>query len=341
MSNSSGSIVPYIAPPPPGSPFLALPAEIRNMIYAYLFREGESSVTLLARHRGGYIAMSDSLSMVATCRQIYREATSFMLRSRQPRLRITQPQTVLSLMLQNVQIEHSVMDAMMRQQPRNISVTYDLDSHSMVSNIPPLWHASSDLRKYMARRMEGDITVNTSITDEFRALASWAQSGRGGFADTLLPYWETMIRMRFPSEHAQFDAIKFVIATASLSADTILTSCVVGEENHSRGHMLFLTDVRSQLLLFVHKLLQRPDKGALTPCPVIWMSIYRLLEHADFLIQDQGIESIPFVQGDEFVSGYSFVDEYTVPHLVDGRLDLENTLLGLAVRLAVIMRDEP
>ncbi|KAF3038614.1 hypothetical protein E8E12_001850 [Didymella heteroderae] len=76
--------------------FLVLPAEVRHMIYHYLFPEGRSAVQLLKRNAGkGYISMSDRLGMIATCRQIYREATGVL--QEQNRLAIVKPETFRQL----------------------------------------------------------------------------------------------------------------------------------------------------------------------------------------------------------------------------------------------------
>jgi hypothetical protein len=71
---------------------LKLPAEIRNMIYTWLFPQGRSAVQLLARHRGGYIAMGDCLGLLTTCRQVYHEVSS-LLRSER-RFVVIQPKTL-------------------------------------------------------------------------------------------------------------------------------------------------------------------------------------------------------------------------------------------------------
>lgn len=76
--------------------FLDLPPEIRNMIYCCVFPRGQAVVQLLARHSGkGYIAMSDRLELLYTCRQIYKEAASLLQTSRT--FKVVQPRSLRHL----------------------------------------------------------------------------------------------------------------------------------------------------------------------------------------------------------------------------------------------------
>jgi hypothetical protein len=74
---------------------LDLPAELRNMIYTWLFPTGQSAVRLLARHRGGYIDMGECLGLLTTCRQVYDEVSS-LLRSER-RFVVVQPKTIVDM----------------------------------------------------------------------------------------------------------------------------------------------------------------------------------------------------------------------------------------------------
>lgn len=128
-------------------PFLELPAEIRNLIYGYLFPECPAMVQLLARHSGeGYVTISDRLGLLCTCRQVYEETTSF-LRS-QRRVKIVQPASLQRLFqagcyvhrYYNVAPEGPLTSYFLP--PEGIRLTYDLDDHTLNRNTPEVMYVN-------------------------------------------------------------------------------------------------------------------------------------------------------------------------------------------------------
>lgn len=154
--------------------FLELPAEIRNMIYTWLFPAGNSAVQLLARYNGGYIDMGDCLGLLATCRQVYHELSS-LLRSER-RFVVVQPKTIVDVLhpiSKHPELSRRVMDHVCHDCV--FEIRYDLDKRTKEKNGPPFYEVCHRICNkdvwYFFFRLR--ITATTSYP--FKGLEEWGQ----------------------------------------------------------------------------------------------------------------------------------------------------------------------
>lgn len=175
----------------PGSPsksFLDLPPEIRNMIYCCVFPKGEAAVELLARHSGkGYIAMSDRLHLLYTCRQIYEETTSLLQAAR--RFKVVQPRSLRYLIggcLCVTRCYHNYANDILRHiiPQEGLFFDYDMDRGTVNKNFPALFYVNQCFRDRCLNRaphLRFSAHTSTSSTDpisaSFGSLRSWLKHG--------------------------------------------------------------------------------------------------------------------------------------------------------------------
>ncbi|KAJ4368660.1 hypothetical protein N0V86_009569 [Didymella sp. IMI 355093] len=303
--------------------FLDLPAEVRNMIYYYLFPEGRSAVQLLKRNVDqGYIDMSDRLGIVATCRQTYKEATSVL--QEQGRLVIAQPKT-LKRLIQELWMDDDVyydsddgelFDHHILQQVvplQGIRLDYDLDRRVLVSNAPALMYTNQWLRNMcIANPCGARITALCRTTSaksafsEFQALQTWIKDGHANPTRWDEPYdFKTKIVLAFdisvhiPPADIEFDATAFVRATRRLQRPGLVQVEVISWARYETRSET-VVDIQTRVLLFMWNLIQTHPEARLDPCPTIWFNGMHWALKAEFVDKKGGVRIVM----DEWMSGH-------------------------------------
>lgn len=277
--------------PAPTTPFLELPPEVRNEIYTWLFPTGRSAAQLLTRHNGGYISMSDRLGLLATCKQIHEEVSSLLRGQR--RFKIVQSTTFLDIACVDKEgyrnlglLEYRIMRHLIPC--ATITIHYDLDTHVMNNNIPPLLQTCRDLRQSVAEHMFAKVVVQVSITNRLRELRQWIDSGRYMIQFENLSY-DTRIVLRFPQPDDGDSSDTFLRAGDLIWATQLDTDsdeswnpAIISttSEDAANEEKVFLLSLYSRLLLFIHTILMR-TAGDLDPCPEIWINKDLEVSHVD------------------------------------------------------------
>lgn len=172
----------------PSKSFLDLPAEIRNMVYCCVFPEGKAAVQLLARHSGkGYIAMSDRLQFLYTCRQIYEEATSLLQAAR--RFKVVQPRSLWAIIDRSWVDDESCYSAdsyLLRLliPKEGFFFEFDMDRRTVKTNIPALLHINTNIRETCIASVsqfrfhaETNMSKTEPGSDSFYTLQRWLREG--------------------------------------------------------------------------------------------------------------------------------------------------------------------
>lgn len=280
----------------PATSFFDLPPEIRNEVYNWLFPTGRSAAQLLARRNGGYIPMSDRFDILATCRQVYEEASS-LLRG-QHRFAIVRPKTLFDVMEANFEdveakiIEYVTPDCV-------INVNYDLDHHIMSSDPVSVLQVSRELRERNAYHLTIQITATIAAAGDLRKLRQWTQSGRwqispvaglalGQFARIVLLFSRPS-RDSIAGSH--FDVAELLWATRELPWHANVEAVVADEEETTLRANKDLLHICAILLLFIHTLISQSSNGSI--CPKIWMNEELEVVYADVQREDGSIERVP------------------------------------------------
>ncbi|KAF2993580.1 hypothetical protein E8E13_000236 [Curvularia kusanoi] len=272
-----------------GMSFLELPAEIRNMIYSYVFPEG--AALLLARHSGrGYIAMSDRLELLYTCRQIFEEATSMLKASR--RFTIVQPKTLEYLMDQNCEMpcycleRQGIFEQILARDA--LCYEYDMDRDTVRKNMPALLYVSTTLQDFILtfiRRIKVIAVASTATTrssfTSFNALRDWlTRVPNCLFTHEFDDPFEISIILRFRSEvkYTPLKDIRFEInglpdAMWSESCNGHLlyaTSKVLVEQTRGvTSNTQLLVDVLAELVFFMQSAVRQHPELKGKRCPKI------------------------------------------------------------------------
>jgi hypothetical protein len=303
--------------------FLDLPAEVRNMIYYYLFPEGRSAVQLLKRNVcKGYIDMSDRLGIVATCRQIYKETTGVL--QEQGRLVISQPKTLKEL-IQELWIDDGVcydsddgelFDHHILQHVvplEGIRVDYDLDRRVLLSNAPALMYTNQWLRDMCISTPGGAritalcrATSAKSSFNEFQALQTWIKDGHANptrwdgpcdFKTKIILAFD--ISVHIPPADIEFDATAFVRATRRFQRPHLVQVEVI---SWARCAMRSETvvDIQTRVLLFMWNLIRKHPETRQDPCPTIWFNGMLQPLKAEFVDKKGGVRIVT----DKWMSGH-------------------------------------
>lgn len=343
-----------------GTSLLDLPAEIRNMIYHHLFPAGRSAVQLLRRHKGkSFIAMSDRLGIVATCRQIYNEATSVL--HEQHRLVVLEPKTLTTLIQKlraedNPRNKHKGPPGLILQHiipKEGVSFDYDLDDQTLVREAPAIMYTERWLREDCYLSPAGiRITANMTTTSgkssfqEFEALQTWIEDGN---ADPLVLRWLPDLNIKFnltfvssisvsPAD-IQLDATAFLRATRGLhTANRIQVKIVPVPEEHYSS----VNDIRMRVLVFMWNLIQNHAETGSALCPTIWVNGLLWPLNAEFIDTDGAVSVVSdkWMSGSEAQANLDAQALHAVRALehMGGPFD-QDSLLEAAVDLTQVLKD--
>lgn len=352
--------------------FLGLPAEIRNMVYHYPFPEGRSAVQLLKRNTGtGYIAMSDRLGLMATCRQIYKEASSVLKHRR--RFLVVKPKTLKRLLQDLFWEELDDEEELSRNHilqhiipSEGIKFKYDLDNQSLDRNAPGLMYTDQWLRDmcimdYAGGCISAEMKATTVKSDfqGFQTLQKWIKDGHADpISDGEPPYFKTRIILEFHisdrarPEDARFDGTALLRATRRLHKPKTALQVDVKDGGRWESSSGTVDDIHARVLLFMWKLIEDLPKRRTGPCPAIWVDDLLWPREAGFIDEDGKIHIV----SNKWTSRHGPVDipddvEYVVDVLLymwgqgdsepeDGPEETDfdkDSLLGVATELALRM----
>ena len=271
-----------------GPSFLDLPAEIRNMIYTWLFPTGRSAVKLLARHRGGYIDMGDCLGLLTTCRQVYDEVSSLLRTER--RFVVVQPKTILCLFQSGITIQETLFGYICPDD--TLELSYDLDKGTKKKAISPIFDTCKELRQTFLQHSIVKINVTTSPSDQFEDLEEWTRSGCSYLEATGSPLQYINVILRVPktdkdgSTNHRFSAVHLFRAAKDLIPYAELAVVAADEDEAHVQPLCDLADLSRRLLIFVHNLRKSSKDPVNQPIPRIWLDKDLQVSHAE--IEDDG-----------------------------------------------------
>ena len=295
--------------------FLDLPPEIRNMIYCCVFPKGQSAVQLLARHSGkGYIAMSDRLQLLYTCRQIYEEATGLLQSSR--RFKVVQPRSLWDLInkcryptgnccCRCDDLENGILDQILPQE--GIFVDYDLDRGTVRGNIPSLLHTNWSFRCLCVRsasliRFTAQTNISTTepVSDSFGALQNWLRQ-LPSYLLSLIgdpTRTEMSVILNFTMNTiTQFEDIRFemnslsdaIVRQPPVMENGQIADLMVRIENPGRSVSSAkkqIVDVLMESLMFMQKVRTEHPKLRYERCPKILIDGRFRVREAQFCLKD-------------------------------------------------------
>ena len=291
---------------------LDLPAEIRNLIYHFLFPEGQSAVRLLARHTGtGYIQMSDRLGILTTCRQVYDETSSF-LKCRN-RFEVEQPEDIHGLFCTLIESEDE--DGVCRNRlldhilpPEGLQFNYNLDNRTSTNNIPALlkidgWWRGTGMISARNPTVTAKMSTRDKVTtfENFRLLRQWQDHGlMEPLPRTEFCNWKKQIILVFEMSEAtdladvRFLAESFMNATSEgkykispIQADVVLHVRYAGSVKVNKVQ---LCDIHAEILHFLRQSIIRYPILKYRPLPRLWLDGQFHVRDIDFLRVDGIVE---------------------------------------------------
>lgn len=294
----------------PNKSFLDLPAEIRNMIYCCVFPEGKAAVQLLARHSGkGYIAMSDRLHLLYTCRQIYDEATSLLQAAR--RFKVVQPRSLWTIIDRSWIGRESCYSAdsyLLRLliPKEGFFFEFDMDRRAVKTNIPALLHINTDIRETCIASVsqfrfhaETNMSKTDPGPDSFDTLQRWLREGPN-YLFPLRDVWcnvEIAVILKFKRrDFRRLEGIRFELnglSDAIVRQSPIrhsLTADLVVQLEHCgtpiSAHNKLIVDVLMDALLFLRSVaIEHPELRA-EPFPKILMDGRFRVREVHFCLAD-------------------------------------------------------
>ena len=281
-----------------GPSFLDLPAEIRNIIYTWLFPTGRSAVQLLARHRGGYIDMGECLGLLTTCRQVYDEVSS-LLRT-EHRFVVVQPKTIVDMLYHyhaegSREISRRIMNYIC---PHDVQLHYDIDKRTTEKSGPPLFDVCKKLRKLCNFLIYMKVTV--SVSYPFRGLEEWARSVYDYIEETRSSCLQITLTLRLPKTDSNGNAAFYLPAARIFRAikDLIpwrIFKVVAADEDEANVKAsIDLTTICHNLIVLVYHLLKLSPDPFHQPTPPIWIDTDLRVSHAEIECEDGRIMHVPY-----------------------------------------------
>lgn len=342
--------------------FLELPAEIRNMVYTWLFPTGRSAVQLLARYQGGYIDMGGCLGLLTTCRQIYDEVSSLLRSDR--RFEVVQPKTFVD-MFKDYRMPPLRFILWVRDYicPDHVlEIRYDIDKRTKEKTGPPLYDICQKLRDGCIWRCFYFMKVTVSISYPFKGLEEWGQSVSGYLNAIRSCNKKIVFILRLPQADSDgktniyLPAVRLFRGTMGIYPyPEFKVVGVDGDEDEANVRPLTdLASIGKKLLIFVYHLLGLSSDPLHQPIPRIWIDKDLQVSHAE--IEDEYGRSVHVLSNlgdytsDEvyekafhlvlFFTGnyeYTGVEDAAAPKLAGFAADTiyaEDTLITFAQKLA-------
>lgn len=290
------------------------------MIYCCVFPEGQSAVQLLARHSGkSYIAMSDRLHLLYTCRQIYDEATSWLQAAQ--RFKVVKPRSLLAL-IGNCWYDDDHDDygcdcgcgfcggengIIQRILPEDgLFFEYDMDRGTVKKNMPALFYVNQSFQYLCAKSAsnvryiaETSTSTRGPVSDSFGALQHWLRKGLTSLFTLReeIPGIVIAVKLHFRmSEITTLEDIRFelnslsdAIVRRSPILDRLTADLVVRIENPGgsvSSKSKLIVDVLMDSLIFLRQV--RTDHPELRdePCPKILIDGQFRVREAQFCLKN-------------------------------------------------------